>query len=180
MENREGQARKCFFRGLELTMPVIELEYRLKGNGVLAEDELWMYFCYRMCEHPFFTEEYPSFLQHMEEVFLSVQIYAEVYFEAAYEYAYLLWQSQQYVFCRELCQKAILWLKRGGKDFHLPEFYFLDAMAGRKLQQEPEEERELFYQCKMAYYVASSFGEEEVAKMIETQCREEFGWHITG
>ena len=170
---------KKFCEALELTMPVVELEHRLMKNGVIAEDELWMYFCYRICDKPFSVEEYLLFLKRVEELFLSVQIYAEVYFEAAYQCAFLLWQSEQYAQCREICQKAILWLKRGRKEFHLSEFYFLDAMAGMKLKQEPDEERNLFQQCKMAYYVASSFGEEEVAGKIRMQCREEFGWHIT-
>ena len=79
-----------------------------------------------------------------------------------------------------ICQKAISWLKRGVKKYHLPEFHFLDAMAGMKLKHEPEEERKLFQQCKMAYYVSMSFDEKNVAEKIKKQCKENYGWHITG
>ena len=170
---------KVFLEALELAMPVYELESRLKGNGVIAEDELMWYFCYRMCDKPFSMEEYGMFLERIEELFLSVQISAGIYFEMAYWYAELLLETEQYILCRKVCQKAILWLKRGTKSFHLSDFYFLDAMAGMKLKHEPEEERELFQQCKMAYYVGMSFGETDVAEKIKEQCKEKYGWHIT-
>lgn len=175
-QEKDGRA---FREALELTMPVAELEHRLKSNGIVAEDELWMYFCYRVCDNPFPVDEYLLFLERVEEVFLSVQIYAEVYFEAAYQCAYTLWQGEQLGLCREICQKAIAWLKRGVKSFRLPEFYFLDAMAGMKLMPEPEEERKLFQQCKMAYYVSLSFNEKETAEEIRKQSKENYGWHIT-
>jgi len=36
-------AGKLFREALEITMPVLELEARLKNSGVISEDELWMY-----------------------------------------------------------------------------------------------------------------------------------------
>ena len=175
----QKNAGALFREALELTMSVPELEKRMNGSAVIAEDELWMYFGYRLWDKPFSVEEYIAFLGRVEEWFLSVQIYTEVYFEAAYQCAHMLWKAEQYVFCRELCQKAISWLRRGGKRFHLPEFYFVDVMAGMKSKHDPVEEKELFQQCKVAYYVSLSFGENETAKRIKEQCEEEFGWHIT-
>ena len=174
---------KCgplFLEALELTMPVQELECRLQGNGVISENELLWYFYYRICDKPFSMDEYAFFLERMEELLLYAQIYGEVYFEAAYCYACFLTEMEQYVVCRKICQKAILWLKRGVKNYHLPEFHFLDAMAGMKLKHESEEERKLFQQCKMAYYVSMSFDEKNVAEKIKKQCKENYGWHITG
>ena len=97
----------------------------------------------------------------------------------AYQYACALWESEQYVNCREVCKKAITWLKRGVKSFHLSEFYFLDAIAGMKLKHETEEAQELFQQCKMAYYVSMSFGEKDMSEQIKMYCKENYGWHIT-
>ena len=170
---------KLFREALELTMAVVELEKRLKGNGVISEEELWLYLHYRICENPFSMEEYTLFLERVEELFLSVQLYAESYFEAAYQYVCALWSTEQYTLCREVCEKAITWLKRGVKSFHLAEFHAFHAMAGMKLKHETEEERNLFQQCKMAYYAGISFGEEETAEKIKKQCEEVFGWHIT-
>lgn len=170
---------KLFREALEMSMSVLELERRLKGSGVISEDELWMYLRYRNCDKPFVIEEYLCLLERIEKMFLSVQIYAEIYFETAYQCACALRKAEQYVLCREICQKAISWLRRGVKRFHLSEFYFLDAMAGMKLMNKPEEEKELIQQCKMAYYVSSSFGETETAEKIKVQCGEEYGWHIT-
>ncbi|MBP3567534.1 MAG: hypothetical protein J6K04_00065 [Lachnospiraceae bacterium] len=178
-ETGQEKSGELFRKALELTMAVAELEERLKGNGVISEEELWLYFRYRTCENPFSMEEYISFLERVEELFLSAQLYAESYFEAAYQYACALWNTEQYTLCREVCEKAITWLKRGVKSFRLSEFYFLDAMAGMNLKHEPEEEQNLFQKCKMAYYIGISFGEEEAAEQIKVQCEEEFGWHIT-
>lgn len=175
----QKKAGELFREALELTMSVSELEKRMNDSGVIAEDELWMYFCYRILEKSFSVEEYTIFLEQVEEWFLSVQIYAEVYFGAAYHCARALWEAERYVLCREICQKAISWLRRGVKKVHLSEFYFLDAMAGMKLKHAPEEEKELFQQCKMAYFVSLSFGENEISEKIKEQCEEEFGWHIT-
>lgn len=175
---KEGTG-ELFCKALELTMPVSELEKRVENSGVVSEDELWMYFCYRLCEKPLSVEEYIAFLEGVEKWFLSVQIYAEVYFEAAYQLALVLQKAQRFVLCREICQKAILWLKRGGKSFHLPEFYFTDAMAGMRLSHGQEDEKELFQQCKMAYHVGMAFGEKETVEKLKKQCEEEFLWHIT-
>lgn len=169
---------KAFWEALELTMPVKELEIRWKENGVIAEDELMYYFCYRLCEKPFTMEEYSDFLEKLEKWFLSVQIYAEIYFEAAYRFVLTLWQEEQYVFCRNVCQKAIEVLKLGIKKFHLAEFYFYDAIAGMRLRHGQKEEQELFLQCKMAYYTAMSFGKTESGRKIQKYCEEELGWHI--
>lgn len=179
LKTGKDKCGKAFLEALELTMPVHELESRLKGNGVIAEDELMWYFCYRMCDKPFSMEEYSMFLERIEKLYLSVQITAEVYFEIAYLYVISLFETEQYVLCRDVCQKAISWLKRGVKNFRLPEFTYLDAIAGMKLKHEPEEERELFQQCKMAYYVSLSFGEKDMAEEIKKQCKEKYGWHIT-
>ncbi len=170
---------KAFLEALELTMPVHELEIRLKGNGVIAEDELLLYLFYRTCDNPFSMQEYVVFLERVEKMFLSVQIYAEVYFEAAYQCVCMLFETEQYVLCRELCRKVIWWLKRGGKSFHLSEFYFTEAMAGMRLNHGQEDEKELFQQCKMAFYVGMAFGEKEVVEKMKKQCEEEFLWHIT-
>lgn len=167
-----------FLKALEMTMPVTELETRLKKNGVIAEDELLWYFWYRLCEKPFSMEEYSDFLKKVEEHFFSVQIYAEIYFEAAYRFVLMLWQEEQYVFCRKVCQKAIEVLKLGIKKFHLAEFYFYDAIAGMRLRHGQKEEQELFLQCKMAYYTAMSFGKTESGRKIQKYCEEELGWHI--
>lgn len=167
-----------FREALELTMSISEVEARLKDSGVISAEELWMYFRYRSCEKPFSMEEYPLFLEQVEKWFLSVQIYAEVYFEAAYRYACELWEAEEYAACREVCGKAVFWLKGGLKNFHLAEFYFLDAMAGMKLEHSEEEEKELYQQCKMAYYVGLSFGEKETAEEILKRCKEEWEWHI--
>lgn len=168
----------AFLKALELTMPVIELETRLKENGIIAEDELMWYFLYRLCEKPFSLEEYALFLEKLEKQFLSVQIYVEVYFEAAYQYVLALWKQEQYVVCRNVCQKAIEMLKLGIKKFHLAEFYFYDAIAGMQLRHEHKEEQELFMQCKMAYYTAISFGKTEIGRKIQEYAKEELGWHI--
>ncbi len=170
---------KAFLEAMELTITVHELESRLKGNGVISEDELMWYVYYRICDKPFSMEEYRLFLERIEELFLSVQINTELYFKMAYWYTESLLEAEQFVLCREVCQNAITWLKQGVKSFHLPEFYFLDAMAGMKLKHEPEEERELFQQCKMAFYVGMAFGETDVAEKIKKQCEENYGWHIT-
>lgn len=175
---KEG-AGEMFRKALEITMPVSELEKRLKDSGVISEDELWMYFCYRLCENPFSIEEYALFLESVERWFLTAQIYAEVYFETAYQFAVVLQQAGQFALCREICQKAISWLKSGFKTYHLPEFYFMDAIAGMRLNPAKEEEKNLLQQCKMAYYVGLSFGEEEVAEELKRHCEEEFLWHIT-
>lgn len=179
LKTGQGKTGEKFREALEVTMPVEEFEKRLNGNGVIAEEELWLYFCYRTCDNPFTEKEYTLFLERVEEWFLSAQIYAEVYFEASYQFVCELWSTEQYTLCREVCEKAITWLKRGVKSFHLAEFHALDAMAGMKLKHEPEEERNLFQQCKMAYYVGVSFGEKEMAEQIKVQCEEVFGWHIT-
>ena len=169
-----------FREALELTMPVGELESRLKDSGVVAEDELWMYLCYRNCEAPFSMEEYMTLLEWLEEKFLSEQIYPEVYFEAAHQYVCRLWESQEYAQCRVACEKAIAWLRRGIKSNYLAELYFLDAMAGMRQEHNDTEEKEFYRQCKMAYYVGTSFNETETAEKIAKYCEEEFGWHITG
>lgn len=179
LKTGEDKCGEKFREALELTMSIPELENRLKENGIIAEDELLLYFFYRTCDNPFSMEEYAPFLEQIEEMFLSVQIYAEVYFEVAYQCACALWESEQYVNCREVCKKAIAWLKRGVKSFHLSEFYFLDAIAGMKLEHESDEEQELFQQCKMAYYVSMSFGEKDVSEQIKMYCKENYGWHIT-
>lgn len=168
-----------FLKALEMTMPVSEVEERLKGNGVISEDELLWYFCYRSCDKPFPTGEYMLFLEQVENLFLSVQIYAEVYFEAAYQCVRMLYETEQYVLCREVCQKAISWLKRGVKSFYLAEFYYQDARAGMQLRHDSDKEKSFLHQCRMAYYVSLSFGETEAAEKMRQQCEEEFGWHIT-
>ena len=81
----------------------------------------------------------------------------------------VLQKSERFVLCREICQKAILWLKRGVKVFHLSELYFLDAMAGMRLSHGREDEKELLQQCKMAYHVGLAFGEKEVAEKLKKQ-----------
>lgn len=175
---REKSGR-LFLEALELTMPVTEIENRLETSGVVAAEELWLYLRYRNCENPFSFEEYDLFLERLEQWFLDAQIHAEVYFEAAYQYALEAWKEEWYVQCRTVCERAIHWTKRGRKDFHLAEFYFLDAIAGMKLKHGEEEEKELHQQCQMAYYLSESFGEKEVAEKIAIYCEEEFGWHIT-
>lgn len=170
---------RMFLEALELTMPPEELENRLRFSGVIAAEELWLYFRYRSCEKPFSPEEYAMFLERVEGWFLRAQIHVPVYFEAAYQYALEMWRAERYVLCREVCKKAIAWIKRGRKELHLAEFYFLDAIAGMQLRRSNEEEIELCGQCKMAYYISESFGEREVAEKIATYCKEEFGWHIT-
>lgn len=168
-----------FLKALEMTMPVSEVEEQLKGNGVISEDELMWYFCYRSCNKPFSAREYLSFLECVEKLFLSVQIYAEVYFEAAYQCVRMLYETEQYVLCREVCQKAISWLKRGVKSFYLAELYYQDAKAGMQLRHDSDKEKGFLHQCRMAYYVSLSFGETETAEKMRQQCEEEFGWHIT-
>jgi len=167
-----------FREALELTMSISEIEKRLQDSGVISTEELWMYFRYRSCEKPLSLEEYALLLEKVERWFLSAQIYAEIYFEAAYQYALELWEIERYVTCREICEKAIYWLKCGLKSFHLAEFYFLDAMAGMKLKHREDEEKAFFQQCKMAYYVSLSFGEKEIADKILKCCWEELEWHI--
>lgn len=170
---------KLFLEALELTMSPEELENRLHLSGIIAAEELWLYFRYRSCEKPFSPEEYAMFLERVEAWFLMAQIHVPVYFEAAYQYALEMWRAERYVLCREVCKKAIAWIKQGRKGLHLAEFYFLDAIAGMKLRHVGEEEKEFCGQCKMAYYISESFGEREVAEKIATYCKEKFGWHIT-
>lgn len=179
LENGKDMAGNLFREALELTMPVPELEKRMQDSWLIAEDELWIYFRYRSCENPFSAEEYKRFLEQVEEKFLSVQIYAEVYFEAAYQYALELWKQEEYMQCRKISQKAIAWLRRGIKNFHLAEFYFIDALAGLRMEHSAEEEREFYQQCKMAYYVSASFGDGKTAEKIKEYCGEELKWHIT-
>lgn len=178
---KTGQERlgEWFREALELTMTVSELESRMNDSGVVAEDELWIYLRYRNCENPFSVEEYKLFIERVEEMFLTAQIYPEVYFEAAYQYAQALWEKEEYMQCRDICDNAVGWLKRGIKSFYLAEFHFLSAVAGMKLRPDAENERELFQQCKMAYYVSLSFGEKETAEKIKEYCGEEYQWHIT-
>ena len=169
-----------FREALELTMSVEELETRLKGSKVLAENEMWMYLRYRNCERPFSLEEYQEFLGNLEEMFLAAQIYSEVYYETAYQYALELWRIKAYEACRAICQNTIVWLREGMKNFYLAELYCLDAIAGMRLEHNEEEEKKLFQQCKMAYYVSASFGKNETAEGILKYCGEEFKWHIIG
>lgn len=179
LETGQEKTGKLFREALELTMSVPELERRLQGPGVISEEELWLYLRYRSSMNPFSAAEYFRFLEKIEEWFLSVQIYAEVYFEAAYQFARDLWEAEQYVTCREICKRAVSWLKRGMKSVHLAEFYVLDAIAGMKLKHGEEDEKEFYQQCKMAYYTSLSFGEKEVAENIAVYCKEELKWHIT-
>ncbi len=172
-------AGELFREALEMTMPEEEVERRLDNGGVVSEEELWMYFRYRSCENPFSVEEYQFFLKHIEEWFLTSQIYTELYFEVAYQFARMLCETKEYELCREVCKGAVLWLKRGIKNYHAAEFHFLDAISGMKLSHDNEEERELYQQCKMAYYVSSAFGEKDTADKIKEYCREELKWHIT-
>ena len=101
-----------FKEALELTLPVEEVEKRLQGSGVIAEDELWMYFRYRSCGQEFAEEEYELFLHTIERCFLEHQIYPEVYYETAYQYALQLYKMQKYVHCREVCKKTLEELKQ--------------------------------------------------------------------
>ena len=126
-------AGQQFKEALELTMAVKELERRLNGNGIIAEDELWMYFRYRSCERAFSEEEYENFLNMIEQSFLVKQIYPEVYYEAAYQYALHMYQKAEYVRGREVCGKMISWLKKGKKSFCLPQILFLDAIMGMRV-----------------------------------------------
>lgn len=170
---------RLFKEALELTMSVSELEKRLHSNGVIAEDELFMYFRYRGCEKEFSGEEYRQFLEVLEREFLKRQIYTSVYFEVAYQYVLKLWDEQEYVQCRRICKTAVAWLADGRKHFNLPELLFLDAIAGMRLRHDEEQERELLLQCKQAYYISSSFCKLEMAQKILEYCKEEFSWHIT-
>ncbi len=167
-----------FKEALELTLQVEELENRLQGSGVISEDELWLYFWYRSCELELTEEEYRLFLQVIEKCFLEQQIYPEVYFEAAYQLALKLHGMQKYVQCRKVCEKTIAELKQGKKTFCLPQTLFLDAVTGMRLRHDAEQERELFQQCKQAYYISLSFCKTEMAQKMLTYCEEEFGWHI--
>ena len=178
-QTKGKQSGKLFYEALKLTMSVPELEERLETSGVVAAEELWLYLRYRTCESPFSFEEYALFLERLEQWFLDAQIHVEAYFEAAYQYALEAWKEEWYAQCRTVCERAIYWMKRGRKDFHLAEFYFMDAVAGMKLKHREEEEKELYQQCQMAYYLSESFGERKVAEKIATYCEEEFGWHIT-
>ena len=167
-----------FKEALELTLPVEELERRLQGSGVISEDELWMYFRYRSCGQEFTEEEYQLFLQVIENCFLEQQIYPEVYYEVAYQFALRLYKMQKYVQCREVCKKTLEELKQGKKTFCLPQTLFLDAVTGMRLRHNAEQERELFQQCKQAYYISLSFCKPEMAQKMLMYCEEEFGWHI--
>ena len=166
-----------FCEALELTMPVQEFEKRLQGDGIISEDEFWMYFRYKSNEKNFSLDEYALFLKRVEELFLIAQIYVEVYFEAAYQYACILLETEQYIKCRGICKNAIAWLKQGSKNFHLAEFYFMDAQSGMALKQ--DEEEAFYHQCKMAYYVSMSFNDNRMAEKIEKYGREEWKWRIT-
>lgn len=177
-QTEQERSGTLFREALELTMSIPELEERLQGSGVVSAEELWMYFRYRSCAAPFSMEEFEQFLIRVEEWFLSAQIYAEVYFEAAYQYALELWKAERYATCRKICEKAVSWLKCGLKSFHLAEFYVLDAMVGMKLTHSVEEEKEFYQQCKMAYYVSLSFGDKKAAEKILERCEEELEWHI--
>ena len=172
------EAGQSFKKALELTMFLEELEKRLLENGVIAENECWMYFRYRCCEQELSEAEYAAFLKSVEKYFLEHQIYPEVYFEATYRYALWLCRLQKYVQCREVCGKAIMELKQGKKVFCLPQILFLDAVAGMRLHYDAEQERELLQQCKQAYYISLSFGKAEMAQKMIAYCLEEFGWHI--
>ena len=171
-------AGQKFKEALELTLPVKELEKRLRGSGVISEDEIWMYFRYRSCGQEFTEEEYQLFLQVIENCFLEHQIYPEVYFELSYQYALKLHKLQKYVQCREVCGKTAKELKQGKKFFCLPQTLFLDAVTGMRLRHDTEQERELYQQCKQAYYISLSFCKPEMAKEMLMYCEEEFGWHI--
>ena len=173
--NTSGQK---FKEALELTLSVEEFERRLQGRGVISEDELWLYFRYRSCEREFTEEEYQLFLHMLEDCFIEHQIYPEVYFEVAYQYALKLHKMQKYVQCREVCEKNIAELKQGKKFFCLPQTLFLDAVTGMRLRHDAEQERELFQQCKQAYYISLSFCKPEMAQKMLMYCEEEFGWHI--
>lgn len=171
-------AEQKFKEALELTLEVKELERRLQNSGVISEDELWMYYRYRNCEQEFTEEEYRLFVDTIERCFLEHQIYPEVYYEVAYQYALKLHKLQKYVQCREVCEKTIAELKLGKKTFCLPQVLFLDAVTGMRLRHDAEQERELFQQCKQAYYISLSFCKTEMAQKMQAYCEEEFGWHI--
>jgi len=173
-------AGQMFKEALELTLPVKELENRLQGSGVISEEELWLYFRYRSCEQEFAEEEYQLLLQVIEKGFLMHQIYPEVYFEVTYQYALKLWRTEEYVRCKDISKKTVSYLQDGVKQFRLAELMFLNALAELKLRHDKEKERELFQQCKQAYYISLSFCKPEMAQKMLTYCEEEFGWHIIG
>lgn len=167
-----------FKEALELTLSIKELEKRLQGSCVISEDELWMYFRYRSSVREFTEEEYVSFLRTIEKNFFVHQIFPEVYFEAAYQYALKLYRIQNYVGCREVCEKVTSELKQGKKFFFLSQTLFLDAITGMRLPHDAEQERKLFQQCKQAYYISLSFCKMEMARKMLEYSEEEFGWHI--
>lgn len=171
-------AGQKFKKALELTLTVQELEKRLQGSGVISEDELWMYFRYRSSGQEFTEEEYEEFLCTIERHFLVHQIFPEVYFEATYEFVLNQYRLQKYAQCREVCGKVLMELKQGKKTFCLPQVLLLDAASGMQLSHDVEQERELFQQCKQAYYISLNFCKSEMAQKMLEYCEEEFGWHI--
>lgn len=167
-----------FREALELTMTVFELERRLVGSGVVAEDEIWLYLRYRSLECPCTKDEYILLLKQMERLFLDVQIYPEVYFETGYQYASLLLKSEEFDNCRRICNRLLELLQRSVKNFHMAEFHWMAAICKRKQGKDKDEEKEIRQQCKMAYYAAKSFGKNAVAEKIAVYGKEEFAWHI--
>jgi len=174
------EAEAMYQKALELTLPVPELEKRLTETKVISEEELELYFHYRVCEKELSLQEYAMLLKQAEEIFPAMQIYAEVYFYIGYRYAKALYEQESYRWCLEVCDKLISVLRKGVKRFYLSELYFLQVMAGMRLQYSEEEEKEMRQQCKTAYYVGVSFGEKEMTKRIAEYYREEFGCLITG
>lgn len=173
-------AGRLYLEALELTMPVEEFEKRLRTTKAISEEELRMYLGYRRCLKPFSIEEYEQMLAWMEENIIQRQVYPSCYFETGFFYAETLYRCGAYTECRMLCEKMLHWHIKSGKHFYLSEFHLLRAKVRMQLGPSEEEMQDIRQECKMAYYTALTFGDENAAQKIETYCREEFRWHIIG
>lgn len=181
LEHKEKErAGQLYREALELTMPVSEIECRMRTTKVVSVEELGMYLGYRRCNCPCFMEECRQLLLVMEEILIGNQMYLAYYFEMAFSYALQLQEKQDYTAAEDFCGKLIRQLNDGLKHFYLAQFYFLRAKIRMKLVHGPEELADIRQEFLTAYYTALSFKEETTAEEIAVHCKEEYGWHITG
>ena len=177
-QSEPEHAGLLYQEALELTMDVFTLELRLRTTEVISEEELSMYLGYRRCIAPFSIREYQQVIQKIEKNMLTEQIYHTCYFEAAFSYAQLLYEQEDYGSCIALCEKLLLQLSNDGKYFYLPPLHCLRAKAWMKLAGSQEEHADIKKELRMEYYVALAFEEKAMAEEIAAFCEEEYGWHI--
>lgn len=164
---------------LELTLPIEEVERRLRSRVVLSEMELELYLLYRKGAGGFSFEEYQTLLRQLKVTFIDECICIRCYFELVFEFAVELLKEKKYRECREVCVQTIHVLRDGNRYDYISELYFVAAIAGEREKNSGEITMEFRQGVKTAYYTAISFGKERIAEEMKKYCQEVYGWHIT-